>query len=627
MSAVQPPPAYLRSLEALTSPLEALRARALAMEADFAEDLARVPASRSASARNLLHYLALRQGDVRDLQNRLGALGLSRLGHCEAHVLSSIDAVLDAVYALEGACAPARQACGIGIEEGVRLLQAHAVELMGEAPMQRYARIMVTMPAEAATDPQLVHELCAAGMDVMRINCAHDDPPAWLRMIEHVRAAERALGRRCYVYADLAGPKLRTGALAAADRVVSFAPRRDLRGAVTQPARVWLAPRGATSEPHEPVQAELPLHESLLAEAEPGDLLEIQDARGSRRTVRLVEQRPGGWIAESSTHLYVADGAGCTLLRDGQVVVRDNVGPLPEVVLPLVLRVGDTLHLTSNQAPGEPERRDADGAVLAPATIPCTLPEVFAAARPGQPVWFDDGKIGGVIRDVQRERICVEITRAARNGSKLRPEKGINLPDTRIEVPALTAKDLADLTVLAPHVDIVCLSFVRDPQDVLELERHLVQLDAQELGIVLKIETRQAFENLPRILLAALRSPPVGVMVARGDLAVEVGFERLAELQEEIVWLCEAAHVPVIWATQVLENMAKKGMPSRAEVSDAAMSVEAECVMLNKGPYVVETVRFLRGVLERMSAHTSKRQSMLRRLSVSQSMARAHAQD
>jgi pyruvate kinase len=168
---------------------------------------------------------------------------------------------------------------------------------------------------------------------------------------------------------------------------------------------------------------------------------------------------------------------------------------------------------------------------------------------------------------------------------------------------------------------------VRDPQDVVELNRHLVRLDAQELGIVLKIETRQAFENLPRILLAALRSPPVGVMVARGDLAVEVGFERPAELQEDIVWLCEAAHVPVIWATQVLENMAKKGMPSRAEVSDAAMSVEAECVMLNKGPYVVETVRFLRGVLERMSGHTSKRQSMLRRLSVSQSMARAHAPD
>jgi pyruvate kinase len=91
----------------------------------------------------------------------------------------------------------------------------------------------------------------------------------------------------------------------------------------------------------------------------------------------------------------------------------------------------------------------------------------------------------------------------------------------------------------------------------------------------------------------------------------------LAEVQEEILWLCEAAHVPVIWATQVLESMAKSGMPSRAEVSDAALSVRAECVMLNKGPYMVETVRFLSGVLERMSRNQVKRRPVMRHLSVS----------
>jgi pyruvate kinase len=251
---------------------------------------------------------------------------------------------------------------------------------------------------------------------------------------------------------------------------------------------------------------------------------------------------------------------------------------------------------------------------------------VFEAARPGQPIWFDDGKIGGIVPEAEPAALSVEITHAAKNGSKLQPEKGINLPDTNLRIPSLTDKDLADLRALAQHIDIVGLSFVRHAQDVVELEHQLDALDALDLGIVLKIETRQAFEALPQILLAALRNPRVGVMVARGDLAVEVGFERLAELQEEIVWLCEAAHVPVIWATQVLESMARKGMPSRAEVSDAAMSVEAECVMLNKGPFVVETVRFLSGVLERMSGHTAKRRPMLRRLSVSR-MRSAEAAD
>ena len=98
---------------------------------------------------------------------------------------------------------------------------------------------------------------------------------------------------------------------------------------------------------------------------------------------------------------------------------------------------------------------------------------------------------------------------------------------------------------------------------------------------------------------------------------VEMGFERLAEVQEQILWLCEAAHVPVIWATQVLESRAKKGLPSRAEVTDAAMSGRAECVVLNKGPHVLDAVRFLDNVMTRMQRHQAKKRAVLRKLSVS----------
>lgn len=100
-------------------------------------------------------------------------------------------------------------------------------------------------------------------------------------------------------------------------------------------------------------------------------------------------------------------------------------------------------------------------------------------------------------------------------------------------------------------------------------------------------------------------------MIARGDLAVELGFERIGEVQENILWLCEAAHVPVIWATQVLAGMVEEGAPSRAEVTDAAMGQRAECVMLNKGPFIVEAVRFLDNVLRRMDRHQSKKSARL----------------
>jgi pyruvate kinase len=243
----------------------------------------------------------------------------------------------------------------------------------------------------------------------------------------------------------------------------------------------------------------------------------------------------------------------------------------------------------------------------------------------GEPILFDDGRIRGRIVERESGRLGVEITAVARGAAKLKAGKGINLPETALALAALTPKDIADLAIVSKHADMIGLSFVQGPADVDALRVELDRACTRPVGLVLKIETRAAFERLPELLLAALRRPPVAVMVARGDLGVEVGFERLAEVQEEILWLCEAAHVPVIWATQVLESLAKGGMPTRAEVTDAAMGSRAECVMLNKGPFIRETLRFLRDVLRRMQEHQHKKTARLRRLGISEARARGRA--
>ena len=173
---------------------------------------------------------------------------------------------------------------------------------------------------------------------------------------------------------------------------------------------------------------------------------------------------------------------------------------------------------------------------------------------------------------------------------------------------------MADLHTVVDIADLVDVSFVRYPSDVERLLDELKRLGDDRLGIVLKIETRQAFQRLPQLVLTAMRRRRVGVMIARGDLAVESGYERMAEVQEEILWLCEAAHLPVIWATQVLEQLAKTGVPSRAEISDAAMSERAECVMLNKGPYINDAVITLDNILGRMTGHHYKKNALLRTL-------------
>jgi pyruvate kinase len=345
----------------------------------------------------------------------------------------------------------------------------------------------------------------------------------------------------------------------------------------------------------------------------------LKDARGKFRKLRVVRKGRSGLAAEGVQSAHIEESSPIQLRRAGHKVLEAHVGDLPPIQAPIVVHEGNRIIVSDQERAGSPGRFSASGELTDPARVPCTLPEVFSDVRAGQRISFDDGKIEGVIKRASRQQMEVVITGASKGGSKLRSDKGINLLDTNIHLPALTDKDLFDLAFAVTHADMIGLSFVRRPDDVRQLAKRMAELGASGVGIVLKIENRMAFEQLPEILLAGMmQSPPLGIMLARGDLAVEVGFERLAEVQEEMLWLCEAAHAPVIWATQVLENLAQTGKPSRAEVTDAAMSSRAECVMLNKGPHVIEAVRFLDNVLARMQLHQHKKRSMLRKLSISE---------
>lgn len=569
------------------------------------------------SARNLLHYLALRRRDLRPLQTRLAALGLSSLGHAESHVLATVDSVLEVLQRLMGCPErpPMHEAAVVNFATGERLLAEHTEHLLGPAPIGRGVRIMVTMPSEAAEDGLLVRDLLRQGMDCMRINCAHDDPAAWLRMIRHLRRAERLLGKSCRVVMDLAGPKLRTGPLEPGATVIRIRPHRDVFGRVIAPARVWLTSETSPQPPPSPTSACLPVPAAWLTRLRPGDQVKFIDARDAKRKFKIVDVTDLGCWAEATRTAYIIPGT--VLRRAGGGAEDENcvaVGKLPPAENAISLQQGDLLILTRDLKPGRPATYDSGGQILSPAQIGCTISEVFEDVRSGESIWFDDGKIGGVVEKVEDARVHVRISQARFRGERLRGDKGINLPESALRLAAMTIKDLADLEFVAEHADLVELSFANTARDVDSLQEHLAHLGSRQPAIVLKIETRRGFENLPDMLLTAMRAPCCGVMIARGDLAVECGFERLAEVQEEILWLCEAAHVPVIWATQVLETLAKEGMPSRAEITDAAMGDRAECVMLNKGPHVVSAVRALDNILGRMQAHQSKKRSMLREL-------------
>ncbi len=246
----------------------------------------------------------------------------------------------------------------------------------------------------------------------------------------------------------------------------------------------------------------------------------------------------------------------------------------------------------------------------------CTLPEVLDRLQVGETAWIDDGRIGARVESITKKGVHLRITQASLKGSKLAPDRGLNFPDTDLQLSPLTDKDLEDLDFVAAHADIVGYSFVQTADDIKLLQKELAarMTHPHKIAIMAKIETPQAVSNLPELIVQAEGQQPFAVMIARGDLAIAIGYQRLAEIQEEILWICEAAHVPVIWATQVLENLVKQGIPSRAEMTDAAMAERAECVMLNKGAFVAEAVTILDDVLTRMQEHQLKKTPQLRAL-------------
>jgi pyruvate kinase len=246
----------------------------------------------------------------------------------------------------------------------------------------------------------------------------------------------------------------------------------------------------------------------------------------------------------------------------------------------------------------------------------CSTPEVLRQVGRGASVSIKDGLIQGVVSKVRREGLVVDVSRTPPEGQPLKAEKGINFPTNDLVVSPLTADDLRSVDFAAEHADIISYSFVQRPEDIALLQSEIKSRRpaGPPMPIVAKIETRLAFANLPDLIVQAAAANPFAVMIARGDLAVEIGYERLSEIQEEILRVCEAAAVPVIWATQVVESLVKHGMPSRGEFTDAAMAERAECVMLNKGPYLAEGVAVLDTALRRMETHRRKRSTQLRPL-------------
>jgi pyruvate kinase len=242
--------------------------------------------------------------------------------------------------------------------------------------------------------------------------------------------------------------------------------------------------------------------------------------------------------------------------------------------------------------------------------VSCSNKDIFPYVKIGDDIFIDDGKIGCKVVDIIDIGLVCEIFLAKDTGSILKEEKGINFPNTDLAISAITKEDEENFKAIVDFADVIGLSFAQNSDDIEKLKSMLNKYGKTKTAIAPKIETKTALSNLPSILFSLLEWENYALMIARGDLAIEVGFDNLPYIQEEILGICEAAHVPVIYATQILEGKMKNNLPSRAEVTDAAFAQRADCIMLNKGPYVTDTLKVLKNILKQMHTLFSKNRQL-----------------
>ena len=253
------------------------------------------------------------------------------------------------------------------------------------------------------------------------------------------------------------------------------------------------------------------------------------------------------------------------------------------------LKTGQTFTLTTDDIPGTDER------------VSITYKNLADDVKPGDHILIDDGLIGlKVIGKTDKEIHCEII-----NGGELGEKKGVNVPGVPVRLPAITEKDKEDIKFGAEQgIDFIAASFVRNAECILEIKAYLKSLGAPYIPIIAKIENEEGISNIDEIIRAA-----DGIMVARGDLGVEIPAEELPYLQKMMIQKCNDQFKTVITATQMLDSMMRNPRPTRAEVTDVANAVYdgTDAVMLSgetaQGKYPLEALQMMVHIIEQTEKH------------------------
>ncbi|WP_295064439.1 pyruvate kinase [Sulfuricurvum sp.] len=574
---------------------------------------------RAQSLLNLNHYMLLRQEDRTDLQEKLFMLSLSSLGRSYAHVAASIDTLYDQLSSSLGneeiSEALMAEFRHLSIADAISIASKNSKALFGGKASSKLSKqitaVMVTLPSHAAeNDGLLIRQLADSGVNVFRINTAHDDSAVWRSMAEVIAAinTQRDREEKIKIFIDLAGPKIRTGTIREVEMPIEIGSNKQVKEVMIYSTDAATKGETTDSVTQGKIPAQIAVDKKFFKKIGTAHPVEIIDANHKKALITLSEVNESYARGVINKKVFVNKK---TKLKYGEH--EGKVQNLQMQKDPIRLFVNDRLIITENEIEGSSPLLDGENNIIRPALISCSLKGMLSSLKVGEKIFIDDGKIGGVVIENNVTSVTCKVVVSKPSGTLLKEEKGINFPDTYIQTSALTALDRTNALEVLEIADSLSLSFCQSAQDVHDLQRLLEENKRTDIGIIAKIETQQGVVNMPEILKQLLQSEKSGVMIARGDLAIEVGFENMAYMQEALLDICDAAHMPVIWATQVLESKMKNNLPSRAEVTDAAMAGRAECVMLNKGAFAIDTIDVLTRILNDMHLVSKKNRQLLKK--------------
>lgn len=572
---------------------------------------------RYQSLLNLRHYRILRSQNRTKLQEKLFLMSLSSLGRSYDHVAASLDTLYDQMISSLGRemLSPELVASfhHVSISEAIELASHNSFSLFGGKPSARLSKqkttVMVTLPSYAAeNDGSLIRGLAKAGVRVFRINAAHDSAEVWQAMADVITDINqgRHEEKKLKIFIDLAGPKIRTGKIKRVDLPVVAGSNKIEKEVILYPEKGMTSPQKTDVITQKKIPATLCVEKKFYKKLKTGNRIKVRDANGKKAKITLTEVTKNSARGIIDKKVFLDKDS--TLRQKDE---KSSVLNIEKQIEQIRLFINDFLIITEEKIFGRSNIIDSDGKVLKSALISCSLKGMASFVTIGDKVFIDDGKIGLEVLEKTKRAIICRVTHAKVNGTLIKEEKGINFPDSELKIAALTKTDRQTVLSVIDFADSFSLSFCQRGEDVKELRELLQEYRRDDAGIVAKIETKNAVTNMPEILEELLVCKSSGVMIARGDLAIEVGFINMSFIQEELLDICNAAHMPVIWATQVLESQMKTNLPSRAEISDAALSGRAECVMLNKGPFAIDTIDILRQILHEMHLLFKKNQKLL----------------